>query len=54
MTGNIPNMGFLYNTKSLIIVFGSVLILGVLISWIATYFAVNKYIRADVEDLYKM
>jgi cell division protein FtsX len=37
-----------------LILFGSVLTLGVLISWIATYFAVNKYLRANEDDLYKM
>jgi hypothetical protein len=47
-------MEAMYNTTSLLIVFGSILILGVLIATIATYFAVNKYVSADVEDLYKM
>ncbi|GHT48976.1 cell division protein FtsX [Bacteroidia bacterium] len=54
MATNIPNMEAMYNTRSLLIVFGSILILGVLISTIATYFAVNKYVSADIEDLYKM
>jgi cell division transport system permease protein len=54
MTDNIPNMSDMYNTASLLIVFGSMLILGIFISTIATYYAVNKYISADVEDLYKM
>ncbi|MDH8701810.1 cell division transport system permease protein [Dysgonomonadaceae bacterium PH5-43] len=40
--------------NSLTIVFGSVIILGVITSIIATYFAVNRYISANVDDLYKM
>ncbi|MDR2805622.1 MAG: FtsX-like permease family protein, partial [Dysgonamonadaceae bacterium] len=54
MGHNIPDMNTLYNIQSLIIVFGSVLVLGVLIAVISTYLAVNRYVGADVEDLYKM
>jgi cell division transport system permease protein len=54
MNNNIPDMSTLYNIQSLIIVFGSVLILGVLIVVISTYLAVNRYVGADIEDLYKM
>ncbi|MDR1527305.1 MAG: permease-like cell division protein FtsX [Dysgonamonadaceae bacterium] len=54
MTNSIPDMHTLYNTQSLLIVFGSVLILGILITIISTYLAVNRYVGADVEDLYKM
>ncbi|MDR0546748.1 MAG: permease-like cell division protein FtsX [Dysgonamonadaceae bacterium] len=51
---NIPNFNVLEDTQLLLIVFGSVVILGVLITVIATYLAVNKYIRADIDDLHKM
>jgi cell division transport system permease protein len=54
MATNVPNMATMYNSKSLAVIFGSVLVLGLLISTVATYFAVNKYISADIEDLYKM
>jgi cell division transport system permease protein len=40
------------NWDTLYIVFGSVLILGVLISITATFMAVNKYIRMDGDDLF--
>jgi Cell division protein len=40
------------NWESLAFVFGSILILGILISWIATYFAVNKYISMKGDKLY--
>ena len=36
----------------LLIVFAVVLILGILISFIATYFAVNKYLKMSVDKLY--
>ena len=54
MAGTIPDMRTLYDTRSLIIVFGSVFILGILIAVLATYWAVNRYVGTDVEDLYKM
>ncbi|GHT13791.1 cell division protein FtsX [Bacteroidia bacterium] len=40
------------NWNTLYIVFGSVLILGVVISITATFLAVNKYIRMDGDDLF--
>jgi cell division transport system permease protein len=54
LSRQILTLGTLYDTQMLLIVFGSVLLMGILISVIATWFAVNKYIKADVEDLYKM
>ena len=38
--------------NSLIFIAGSVITLGIIISLIATYFAVNKYIRMEGDDLY--
>ena len=53
MTGSIPDMDILFNTQSMLIVFGSVFILGILIAVISTYLAINRYVGVDVEDLYK-
>ncbi|MDR0863409.1 MAG: permease-like cell division protein FtsX [Candidatus Symbiothrix sp.] len=50
----LPDIDLLLTGYSLWIVFGSVLLLGILISGVATYFAVNKYISADIDELYKM
>lgn len=36
----------------LLILFGSILLLGILISYISTWFALNKYLRMKVDDLY--
>jgi cell division transport system permease protein len=52
--GHVPNLQELIDAKLLLIVGGSVLILGVVISWFATHWAVNKYINADTDDLYIM
>lgn len=38
--------------KLLLILFGFILVLGVLISYISTWFALNKYLRMKVDDLY--
>ncbi|MDR0231876.1 MAG: permease-like cell division protein FtsX [Dysgonamonadaceae bacterium] len=42
----------LIDIDSLIIVFGIISVSGILISTIATYFAVNKYLKLKVDDLY--
>jgi len=54
MTGNMPEMHTLYNTLSLIIVFGSVFVLGILLTVVSTYWAINRYVGTNVEELYKM
>jgi len=46
------NFSALISIKSLIIVFAIVILSGVLISTIATYFAVNKYLKLNRDDLY--
>ena len=50
----IQNSNLLGDTLSLVIVFGSVVVFGILIAVIATYSSVSKYIRADIGDLYTM
>ena len=42
----------LINRSSLIIIAGSVFILGIIISFYATYFAVNRYLRMEEGDLF--
>ncbi|MCC8146524.1 MAG: permease-like cell division protein FtsX [Bacteroidales bacterium] len=54
ITHNISLNKEFFNLYSILIVFGSVIILGIVTSAIATFFAVNRYISADVDDLYKM
>ncbi|GHT41528.1 cell division protein FtsX [Bacteroidia bacterium] len=52
--GELPDMAVLLDTELMLILFLCVLLLGVLISCIATFFAVNKYLNADVDELYNM
>ncbi len=48
----IPELVMFYDTKRLLILFAGVLLLGVLISWISTYFAVKKYLKIKTDFLY--
>jgi cell division transport system permease protein len=52
VTKDFGNMAELIGLNTLYIVSGSILVLGILISMTATYFAVNKYIRMDGDDLF--
>lgn len=36
----------------LLVLFGAIILLGILISYISTWFALNKYLRMKVDDLY--
>jgi len=51
-TQGLSNLSELIGIKSLIVVFGIIMILGIFISIIATFFAVNRYLRTKVDDLY--
>jgi cell division transport system permease protein len=51
---NMPDLAEMIDLNFWSALFGSVLILSILISWISTCFAVNKYLKANEDDLYKM
>ncbi len=51
-SNDITGLMALIDLQTLCIVFGSVIVLGILISVTATYFAVNKYLRMRGDDLY--
>lgn len=48
----LPELMNIQDIKSLIELFGLVVLLGIFISVISTIFAVNKYIRSDLDKLY--
>jgi cell division transport system permease protein len=48
----IEELNSLLNYGSIAILYASILLLGLLITWISTYFAVNKYLRLKEEELY--
>lgn len=50
--GNYPNLGILENPLSVGIVLLGVLALGILITWLSTYFATQRYLNLRTDDLY--
>lgn len=46
------NLEVTYNLQTLLILFGSLVALGVFISFVSTWFALNKYLRKKLDDLY--
>lgn len=48
----IPELLFLQDEQLIAILFGFVILLGVLISWFSTFLAVRKYLRLKTDDLY--
>jgi cell division transport system permease protein len=47
-----PNLGILENPLAVGIVLFGVLVLGVLITWLSTYFATQRYLNLRTDDLY--
>lgn len=52
MQKKIPELFFFDDLKWLSILFLTVILLGLIISWIATYFAVRKYLNIKTDSLY--
>ena len=48
----IPEMAAFYDTRMLFTLFAVVLLLGIIISYISTYFAVRKYLKIKTDFLY--
>jgi cell division transport system permease protein len=49
---NIPELMLLHNTETLLIIYVSVIVLGMLLTGICTYFSLNKYLRMDTNKLH--
>ena len=49
---NFPELSLLYDYVNLIIVFGGVFMLGILIAWISTFFAAQRFLNLRTVDLY--
>lgn len=41
-----------YNLEELIIILGSLLVIGIVITFVSTWFALNKFLRMKLDDLY--
>jgi cell division transport system permease protein len=52
LKANIPELTILIVPKLMVLLFGGILIIGVLLTGFSTYFAVNKYLRMRTEKLY--
>jgi cell division transport system permease protein len=48
----LPEIASLYNVESFLILFCVVVLIGTIISWFSTFFAVRKYLRMNEDDLY--
>ena len=53
MLKNVPEMAILINYRNVAVIYVSVLVLGVLLTTLSTYFSMRKYLRADIDDLYE-
>lgn len=49
---NVPEMTQIQDFEMTAILFGSVMILGIVITWISTWLAVRKYLRLKTDELY--
>lgn len=52
LDGNFPELGLLEDPVNLGVLFGSVLLLGVVISLVSTYFATQRFLNLRTDDLY--
>jgi len=52
VSNNLPEMFGLGDFDIVLLLFGIVLLMGLLISWLSTTFAVRKYLRLSVDELY--
>ncbi len=48
----IPELAMFYDVRMLLTLFGAILLLGIIISWLSTYFAVKKYLKINTDHLY--
>ena len=50
---NVPELAVLINLGNVAIIYVSVLVLGVLLTTLSTYFSMKKYLTADIDELYE-
>ncbi|MDR0363558.1 MAG: permease-like cell division protein FtsX [Bacteroidales bacterium] len=48
----IPELVNLEEPETTLLLFGIVIVLGILMAWVASYFAVRKYLRSNIDNLY--
>jgi cell division transport system permease protein len=52
MLQQVPELTSLFDLYLYLVVFGLVILTGILLAWISTYFAVRKYLRMNEDQLY--
>jgi cell division transport system permease protein len=52
LKGQLPEVSSLYNLEIFATLFGFVIVMGVIISWLSTWVAVRRYLRMTEDDLY--
>ena len=48
----VPELNLLLKSPLLLVACGGLILLGVLISWVSTFYVVNKYLKMRLDDLY--
>lgn len=52
LVNNVPELMILHNTETLLIIYISVIAIGMLLTGVCTYFSLNKYLRMDTNKLH--
>ena len=50
---DVPELAFLTNISSIVLIYIAIIALGVILTTLSTYYAMRKYLRADIDDLYE-
>ncbi len=51
-TDNLPGLGDLYSLESLLMIFGILLLIGFMVGILGTYFAISRYLKMSLDELY--
>lgn len=52
MNTEYPNLGVLDDKLSLAILFGGIFILGIVITWLSTFFATKRFLNLTADELH--
>ena len=52
LDGRFPELGLLKDSTTLTLIFGGILLTGIVISWLSTFFAAQRFLNLRTDDLY--
>ena len=52
INSQLPELSILYEIDTIAILFGGLMVLGIVMVWLSTWFAVNRYLRMKGNELY--